>query len=144
MATPTNALLHLSTAHSRASSIRPLSWAIVPASSDSEYNAVKSCLDKEVVPRKARTMERCDCVGHFAVRGRRSRAVCSHSLSASSEGHSSGSKGARCSGPFRTEYRVLSGSHNKSFQRTPNTPRPAANAFGIISQQPTARLAPLN
>lgn len=34
--------------------------------------------------------------------------------------------------------------HNKAFQRTPNTPRPAANAFGIISQQSAPRSVPLN
>ena len=32
----------------------------------------------------------------------------------------------------------------KKFQRTPNTPRPAANAYGIISQQATPHSAPLN
>ena len=33
---------------------------------------------------------------------------------------------------------------NKSFKRTPNAPRPAANAFGILSQQSTPRSAPFN
>ena len=144
MATPTNALLQFGTAHSRASSIRSLSWAIVPALSGCACGPVKLGTYKEVVPRKESTMERCDYKGNFAVRGRRSRAIGSHSLGISGEGSKGGFNGLRYNGPFRTEYQVLSGSHNKSFQRTPNTPRPAANAFGIVSQQSTARLAPLN
>ena len=33
---------------------------------------------------------------------------------------------------------------NKSFKRTPNTPRLAANACGILSQQAAPRSVPLN
>ena len=36
------------------------------------------------------------------------------------------------------------GMANKSFKRTPNTARPAANAFGILSQQSAPYSVPLN
>ncbi len=35
-------------------------------------------------------------------------------------------------------------SFNKRIQQTPNTPRPAANAFGILSQHSAPRSVPLN
>ena len=144
MATPTSALLQFGTAHSRANNICSLSWAIVPMRCNGAHVPAKLVADMEVVPRKESEVESCESNALFAVRGWRSRAFGSHSLRISSESYNGGFRGSWCMGPFRAEYSVLSGSHNKSFQRTPITPRPAANAFGILSQRSAPRSAPLN
>ena len=144
MASPMFCGFELGSAHSRAGIDEALSWAIVPALYFRTCGSVKPRSEREVVPRKGSEVRNGNHVGHFAVRGRRGRAVGSHSASIPRAIGCDGFNNHWQIGSLSSTLMVVTGSPNKSFKRTPNTPRPAANAFGIVSQQSAPRSAPFN
>ena len=144
MASPLFGCSELGNAHSRSGFDQVLGWAILPELHFRTCMSVEPRPESAVVPRKGYKMQNGNCVGHFAVRGMRGRAVGSHPFGCVRTPSRSGSKLSWCSGPIDFEFTMVLGSPNKSFKRTPNTPRSAANAFGIISQHSAPRSAPFN
>ena len=144
MAPPMCCGFELGNAHSRAGSDHASAWVIVRGLNFRTCGSGESDSEKEVVPRKASGVQYENLIGHFAVRGRQSRAVGSHSSGSVSCANRGGFKDPRRKGPKGSEFPVVPGSPNESFKRTPNTPRPAANAFGIFSQHSAPRSVPFN
>ena len=144
MASPRCKSFELGNAHSRAGVGGALGRVFVPLLNFAASRQSESVAEREVGPRKAIGVHNGNNNGHLAVRGRQGRAVGSHSLGLVRWANCGGTKESCCTYPIGAEFPVVLGSPNKSFKRTPNTPRPAANAFGIISQHSAPRSAPFN
>ena len=144
MASPMCCGFELGNAHSRSGAGSALGRVFVPAFNFAARKQSESLVEREVVPRKASSVHNENCKGYFAVRGRQGRTVGSHSMGSLRASYLSSFKTSWRNGPVCSEFTVVLGSPNKPFKRTPNTPRPAANAFGIFSQQTAPRSAPLN
>ena len=134
----------LGNALSRANFDHALGLAIVPGLSCRTCISVASKAEIEVVPRKAYQTRNGNHVGCFAVRGRRGRAAGSHSLRNLRASGRGGFNNQCRSGSIGSEFTVVSGSPNKSFQGTPNTPRQLAHGFAMLAQATAPRSAPLN
>ena len=144
MASPMCCGFELGNAHSRAGIGHALGWAIVPGLNYRTCISVEPKGEREVVPRKGSEVRNENPIGHFAVRGRRGRAVGSHSLPNLRASVRGGFNNQWRSGSIGSVFRVVSGSPNKSFQRTPNTPRQLAHGFAMLAQATAPRSAPLN
>jgi hypothetical protein len=144
MASPICCGFELGNAHSRFGIGGALGRVFEPAFNIAARKQSESLVEREVGPRKANGVHNGNNNGHFAVRGRRGRAVGSHSLGLVRWANGDDFKEPRLKCPIGAEFPVVLGSPNKSFKRTPNTPQPAANAFGIFSQHSAPRSAPFH
>ena len=122
MASPIFNGLKLGNAHSRVGSDHASGWAIVPALNFCTCRLGKSDSEREVVRRKAYGMQSETRVGRFAVRGRRGRAVGSHSASIA---HAIGGDG------FKSHWRV--GSIGSAFTVVPGSPNKSVKVFACGS-----------